>query len=84
MASPTNRVLCTTLITDKRFEPAWSVKMRAKLEDIDLPRNVRILAFQFALNAPVSTALLPWAVPWIKALSDFALAPLPEGGPLVV
>ncbi|CAM9566377.1 unnamed protein product, partial [Ectocarpus sp. 13 AM-2016] len=61
------------------FEPAWSVKMRAKLEDIDLPRNVRILAFQFALNAPVSAALLPWAVPWIKALSDFALAPLPEG-----
>lgn len=58
--------------------------MRAKLEDIDLPRNVRILAFQFALNAPVSTALLPWAVPWIKALSDFALAPLPEGGPPVV
>lgn len=53
--------------------------MRAKLEDIDLPRNVRLLAFQFALNAPVSAALRPWAARWIKAMADFALAPLPEG-----
>lgn len=53
--------------------------MLAKLKDIDLPRNVRLVAFQFALNAPVSAALRPWAVPWIKAMADFALAPLPEG-----
>lgn len=53
--------------------------MRVKLEDIDLPRNVRLMAFQFALNAPVSAALRSWAVPWIKAMADFALAPLPEG-----
>ena len=57
----------------------WSAKMRAKLEDIDLPRNVRLMAFQFALNAPVSAALQPWAVRWITAMTDFALAPLPEG-----
>lgn len=53
--------------------------MRAKLADIDLPRNIRLLAFQFAMNAPVSGILVPWAVPWIKAMADFALAPLPEG-----
>eukprot|EP00752_Nemacystus_decipiens_P003549 g3275.t1 len=61
------------------FEPTWSGKMRAKLEDIDLPRNVRLVAFQFALNAPVSAALRPWAVRWIASMADFALAPLPEG-----
>eukprot|EP00903_Cladosiphon_okamuranus_P011333 g10683.t1 len=65
--------------SDGVFEPAWSGKMRAKLEDIDLPRNVRLMAFQFALNAPVSAALRPWAARWIKAMADFALAPLPEG-----
>lgn len=71
------------MLETRRFEPAWSAKMGAKLKDIDLPRNVRLMIFQFALNAPVSTALLPWAVPWIKAMADFALAPLPEGRPTI-
>lgn len=62
-----------------RFEPKWSASMRAKLEDPGLPRNVRLLVFQFALNQPVTAALEPWAERWIVAMANFALAPLPEG-----
>lgn len=53
--------------------------MRMKLADPDLPKPVRLLAFQFAINPPVTDALQPWAVPWIIAMTDFALTPLPEG-----
>lgn len=53
--------------------------MRAKLADPDLPKPVRLLAFQFALNAPATSALQPWARPWIIAMTDFVLSPLPEG-----
>lgn len=71
--------LTAVFLCKPRFEPAWSAKMRAKLADRNLPRNVRLLAFQFAINAPVAAAVVPWAVPWIVAMTNFALAPLPEG-----
>lgn len=61
------------------YEPAWSSGMRVKLADPGLPRNVRLLAFQFALNVPVVAAVKPWANKWIVAMADFLLSPLPEG-----
>lgn len=61
------------------YEPAWSSGMRVKLSDPGLHRNVRLLVFQFALNAPVAAALKRWANKWIVAMTDLLLTPLPEG-----
>ena len=65
--------------SQRAYEPAWSSGMRAKLADPGLPRNVRLVAFQFALNTPAVEALKPWAKKWVVTMTDFALAPLPEG-----